>query len=119
MQFSTATLSLLAALGLSLFPASLTAGSPTIPWSQIGAKAGADYQGDGLAVSPTTNGARLRCVFQRLEGEATQEGLWLISTTTDAVKDRFRVIATAVGRTEDGVLEGQSVESAPALNAHF
>src|SRR6266436_7639295 len=51
-----------------------------IPWSQIGAKAGADYQGDGLAVMPTADGARLRCVFQRLEGEATREGLWLTST---------------------------------------
>src|SRR6266446_2572195 len=52
----------------------------SIPWSQIGTKAGADYKGDGLAVSPTAGGARLRCVFQRLEGEATLEGLWLTST---------------------------------------
>src|SRR6266568_4546171 len=51
-----------------------------IAWSQIGAKAGTDYQGDGLAVSPTADGARLRCVFQRLEGEATREGLLLTST---------------------------------------
>ncbi|HXJ61553.1 MAG TPA: hypothetical protein VNU68_33335, partial [Verrucomicrobiae bacterium] len=50
------------------------------PWSQLGAKAGADYQGDGLGVIPTAAGARLRCVFQRLEGEATPEGLWLTST---------------------------------------
>ena len=48
-----------------------------IPWSQLGAKAGADYQGDALAVIPTAEGARLRCAFQRLEGEATREGLWL------------------------------------------
>src|SRR6266568_4648410 len=54
-----------------------------IPWSQIGAKAAADYQGDGLAISPTAEGARLRCVFQRLEGEATREGLWLTSTVTN------------------------------------
>src|SRR5216683_191354 len=54
--------------------------SQAIPWSQIGAKAGADYQGSGLAVSPTAEGARLRCVFQRLQGEATREGLWLAST---------------------------------------
>src|SRR6266496_937560 len=79
----------------------------SIPWpacrggagrSQIGAKAGAEYQGDGLAVIPTTAGARLRCVFQRLEGEATSEGLWLTSTVTNAMKERFRVTATAVGR---------------------
>jgi hypothetical protein len=72
--------------------------SEAIPWSQIGAKAGADYKGDGLAVIPTADGARLRCVFQRLEGEATREGLWLTSTGTDAVNDRFRIVVTAVGR---------------------
>jgi hypothetical protein len=61
---------------------------------QIGTKAGADYHGDGLAVSPTAQGARLRCVFQRLEGEATREGLWLTSTViprSGTVNDRFRV----------------------------
>ncbi|HWH68244.1 MAG TPA: hypothetical protein VNT26_02625, partial [Candidatus Sulfotelmatobacter sp.] len=62
-----------------------------IPWSEIGAKAGADYKGDGLAVMPTESGARLRCVFQRLEGEATSEGLWLISTVTNSLVDRFQV----------------------------
>src|SRR5438552_207665 len=70
----------------------------SIPWSQIGAKAGADYQGDGLTISPTADGARLRCVFQRLEGEATREGLWLTSTVSNAVNDRFRIMAVAVGR---------------------
>ena len=72
--------------------------STSIPWSQIGAKAGADYQGDGLAISPTTVGARLRCVFQRLEAEATREGCWLTSTATAAVNDRFRIVAVALGR---------------------
>ena len=57
-----------------------------IPWDQIGAKAGADYQGDGLAVAATAEGARLHCVFQRLDGEATAEGLWLISTVTNQPK---------------------------------
>jgi hypothetical protein len=60
----------------------------SIPWSQIGAKAGADYQGDGLTVLATAGGARLRCVFQRLQGEATREGLWLTSTVTNEVSDR-------------------------------
>src|SRR5437667_5899462 len=72
--------------------------APRLPWSQIGAKAGADYQGDGLAVSPTAEGARLRCVFQQLEGEATREGLWLTSTVippSGTVRDRFRVAAVA------------------------
>src|SRR5439155_24571677 len=72
--------------------------SQAIPWSQIGPKAGADYKGDGLAVTPAAGGARLHCVFQRLEGHATPEGLWLTSTATEAVNDRFRIVAVAVGR---------------------
>ncbi len=70
-----------------------------LPWSHVGAKAGAHYQGDGLAVFPTTAGARMRCVFQQLEGEATREGLWLTSIATNAVKDRFRVVVASVGRS--------------------
>lgn len=67
-----------------------------IPWGQIGAKAGVDYQGDGLAVTPDGKGARLHCVFQRLDGEATPEGLWLTSTVANQPSDRFRVMAEAV-----------------------
>jgi len=78
-----------------------------IPWNQIGAKAGADYKGDGLAVTPTEAGARLHCVFQRLDGEATPEGLWLTSTVTNTVNDRFSVTAMAVRRA----LEKQKAES--------
>src|SRR2546428_9401087 len=70
----------------------------SIPWSQIGAKAGAEYQGEGLAVMPTGTGARLRCVFQRLEGEATSDGLWLTSTVEGSQTGRFSVMPTAVGR---------------------
>ena len=70
-----------------------------IPWNEIGAKAGADYKGDGLAVTPTESGARLHCVFQRLDGEATPEGLWLTSTVTNTERDCFRVTAVEVGRT--------------------
>src|SRR5258705_13904180 len=75
----------------------------SIPWSQIGVPhcgTGADYQGDGLAVSPIpqSGSARLRCVFQRLEGEATAGGLWLTSTVSNAVNDRFRIMGVAVGR---------------------
>ncbi len=105
--------------------------APRLPWSQLGAKAGADYHGDGLGVSPTADGARLRCVFQRLEGEVTREGLWLTSTVTNPVNDRFRIVAAAVGReaenvegnvergasedVERGASERQSVE--PSLHA--
>src|SRR5438477_414724 len=46
-----------------------------IPWSELGSRAGADYKGDGLAVTPNGEGARLHCAFQHLDGEATREGL--------------------------------------------
>src|SRR5678815_1422808 len=86
----------------------------TIPWSQLGAKAGADYQGDALAVIPTAEGARLRCVFQRLEGEATREGLWLTSTITNAVNDRFRIVAAELGRAAHFGVRRPSWQSAAA-----
>src|SRR5579859_1117180 len=94
----------------------------SIPWNQIGAKAGADYKGDGLAVSPTEPGASLHCVFQRLDGEATSEGLWLTSTVTNTANDRFRVAAVEVGRKasmERGALESREVcgvRGIPALS---
>src|SRR5437773_9149924 len=76
------------------------------PVAQLGAKAGAQYHGDGLSVLATPQGARLRCVFQKLEGEVTTEGLWLTSTVDGAKGDRFRVIATSAGREADGGVEG-------------
>src|SRR5688572_15971269 len=54
-----------------------------IAWSQIGSRAEASYKGEGLAVSHTEGGALLRCVFQRLEGQATTEGLWLVSRVAE------------------------------------
>src|ERR1039458_3369619 len=79
-----------------------------VPWSQIGAKASADYTGDGLAVTPTEFGARLHCVFQRLDGEATSQGLWLTSTVTNKANDRFRVTAAIVGRKAAGQADRKS-----------
>ncbi len=97
-----------AAASAANLPANAAAAAPdtpaqAIPWDQIGAKAGADYQGDGLRVAPTAQGARLHCVFQRLDGEATRQGLWLTSTISNAVNDRFRVMATEVGREPSSV----------------
>jgi len=66
--------------------------------AELGARAGAQYQGDGLSVVPTPEGARLRCVFQRLEGQVTREGLWLTSTVEPRSGEKFRVVARAVGR---------------------
>jgi hypothetical protein len=87
-----------------------------IPWNEIGAKAGANYSGDGLAVTPAESGARLHCIFQRLDGEATAEGLWLTSTVTNTVSDPFHVMAVEVGRTAaDATFISPSPESSIPL----
>ena len=71
---------------------------PRIDWADLGAKATAQYSGGGLSVNQSPSGAvQLRCAFQRLEGEATGEGLWLSSTVPGAAS-RFRVVAAGVGR---------------------
>src|ERR1035437_8304324 len=67
-----------------------------IPLAELGAKADAQYQGDGLSIVPAEGGAHLRCVFQKLEGQATAEGLWLVSTASGARSDRFRIVAASV-----------------------
>ncbi len=77
-------------------------GAP-IPLCQNGARAGADYEGKGLSVTPAEGGIQLRCVFQRLEGKATSEGLWLSSIPANSGKDRFRVMASALGRVASGL----------------
>lgn len=76
--------------------------SEPIPIDQLGAAVGKQYQGDGVSVIATSEGARLQCIFQRVAGDVTREGLWLNSTTGDAAGDRLRVVAAAVGR-EPGV----------------
>ena len=77
---------------------SVNQSSEPIPMSEVGAKAGAQYHGDGLSVAPTPEGARLGCVFQKLEGQVTREGLWLTSTAENSNGGRFRVVASEVGR---------------------
>ena len=101
-------------------PAAAPARSEPIPMDQIGAVAGKQYQGDGLSVTATPEGARLRCVFQKLEGEATREGLWLTSTVTNTMNERFRVKAVAVGRQQssigsDGCIGGMPKEDQAQL----
>jgi hypothetical protein len=78
--------------------AAAASNSAPIPMDQLGAVAGKQYQGDGLSVSATPDGARLRCAFQRLEGQVTREGLWLSSTADGSSGERFRVKAMEVGR---------------------
>lgn len=70
--------------------------SKAIPGSQVGAVAGMQYSGEGLNVTPTEPGAQLHCAFQRLDGLATREGLWLTSTVQGQPNDCFRVKTVAV-----------------------
>src|SRR5437588_744191 len=74
-------------------------GRYAISSSQMGAKANPYYHVDGLSVMAGANSVRLSCVFQRLEGEVTTEGLCLTSTVTNLAKEVFRVTACSVGRT--------------------
>ena len=113
-QTSAAALLVAATTILAVTTASLWASSPerlasaatgaapssqSIPWSDLGAKATAQYSGDGLTVyAPQSGVVRLRCAFQRLAGEVTGEGLWLTSTVEGAASDRLRVMADYVGR---------------------
>ncbi|MEO0017428.1 MAG: hypothetical protein RLZZ522_711 [Verrucomicrobiota bacterium] len=69
-----------------------------IPVAELGVQAGAQYHGDGLSVTPTPEGARLSCVFQKLAGQVTPEGLWLTSTAEPQIGEKLRVVAYAVGR---------------------
>jgi len=73
--------------------------SEAIPLDQLGAVATKQVEGEGLSVTASENGARLRCAFQRLGGQATPEGLWLTSTTDGPKPERFRLVAVKAGRS--------------------
>ncbi len=72
---------------------------PTIPFDQLGSEAQKQYSGDGIGIAPTAEGARLRAAFQKLQAEATPEGLWIESTERPGSSGRFRVKASVIGRT--------------------
>src|ERR1035437_6321837 len=105
---------LLAALALALtVPGRAETQPAAIPFSDIGARATANYQGDALGVTVTADGARLPCGFQKLEGQATTEGLWLESTKPGAA-GRLRLTATALGRAGLSTLNPQPSTFLPA-----
>lgn len=72
-----------AAIGLAILAAQLARGAAAAAgtqaaqagaWADLGARATAQYAGDGLSVTKSPSGAVwLRCIFQKLEGEATAE----------------------------------------------
>ena len=96
-----------------------------IAWCDLGAKATAQYSGDGLAIATTQDGTvRLRCVFQKLDGEVTCGGLWLSSTACDAAPapaSPFRLVAAAFGREGDSLatLPQRGAVSATSTQARF
>lgn len=81
-----------------MFEGHAAARSAPIPAEQVGMVAERQYRGDGASVEATIEGARLNCRFQRIEGEATSEGLWLSSLPGQFGEGRLRVIAREVGR---------------------
>ncbi|CAN5883833.1 hypothetical protein BH11VER1_BH11VER1_05640 [soil metagenome] len=98
----------------------------TIPFDQLGMEAQKQYSGDGIAITPTASGAQLRTVFQKLEGQATTEGLWLTSTREEDTgkAERFRVLAAEVGRHQGHLdhqfrLPGAGTVNATAESATF
>jgi hypothetical protein len=100
-----------AALGNS--PADAVPAHQSISWDGIGAAAGKQCQGGALAVLATDDGALLHCAFQRMDGYATDVGLWLATTTTNSHVEHFRLVATDWRRTSEcpGV-------ALPASSAH-
>jgi hypothetical protein len=67
-----------------------------IPFSELGAKATADYKGDAIGITATPDGATLRTGFQKLAGTVTRDGLRLSST--EAEGGSLQLTACAVGR---------------------
>jgi len=92
------SLTLLAALAVAIIvPARAETPPSAIPFSDIGARATAGYQGDALSVTTTADGALLRCGCQKLAGYATPQGLWLESTGPGKA-GKFRVVAATLRR---------------------
>lgn len=81
---------------LILIGGSIAKASESIALDQIGAEAQKQYSGEGVSITPTAGGSQLEASFQMLEGEVTDEGLWLSSKT--GTEEKFRVVATTIGR---------------------
>jgi hypothetical protein len=115
-RIGPAMLTLLAALALALtMSARGETPPPAIPFADIGARATANYQGDALAITATADGARLRCGFQKLEGHATPEGLWLESTKPGG--GQLRLVAVAVGRDRSRACPCALTETASSVRS--
>jgi hypothetical protein len=69
----------------------------TVPWFEIATRAGEQNHDEVSGISAAGEGALLHCRLQKLDGEATWDGLWLTSTVNSG-RERLQVTATAVGR---------------------
>ena len=78
----------------------MPAKSRATPFDQIREEAQKQYSGEGLSVVATESGAKLTCLFQRLEGEVTETGLRLWSTVEGPA------VAAPAGRGPDAVAGG-------------
>ncbi len=72
--------------------------APPIPFSEIGAKATADYKGEALGITTTDGAATLRTGFQKLAGTVTDHGLQVDSTAEN--EGQLKLTAAAVRRGE-------------------
>src|SRR5208282_1344799 len=73
------TFGLLALAAMSITPNPPEMNHAAIPFLNTAA-AGQQYPGDGLSITRSADGAYLHCGFQKIDGCATEEGLWLVST---------------------------------------
>src|SRR5882724_4403464 len=69
----------------------------SIPFSELGAKATADYKGDGIGINATADGAQLRTDFQKLSAVVSSTGLSVDSTA--AKGGRLHLVADSIGRS--------------------
>jgi len=79
--------------------------SKSIPFSELGAKATADYKGDAIGITTTADGARLHTGFQKLSGTVSCEGLRLDSTESEG--GGLTLTATAIGRSGPSTINPQ------------
>jgi len=74
---------------------------PEVPPKPLSIPADQRNQHDGVSLTATPKGARLCCVFQRLEGQVTREGLRLTSADPDTATGQVRVTAISVERDQE------------------
>ena len=100
-------------------PAEAVSANQSIPWDAIGAAPARQCPGAALAVPATDDGAPLHCAFQKIDGHATEGGLWLTSTTANSAGERFCLAATTLRRTRGGVGDDTRVSSVHAKFSGF